>query len=366
MTPYLVTTAGQGSMDRCGRELARRLPVPELLVDPRGLSTDFGVGRLSLPAARGVLGDRALLRRLRRTDGVPHFTHHHFARYGPALGRPYVVTAHDLIRYTDLTAPEPLINRPNRRDRRWILAEADGVRRAEAVVAVSETTRRDLLDRLRLDPERVSVVHHGLDHELFRPVSHRLSDATYVLFVGSEHPRKNLPTLLQAFAQVRRHRPDLRLVKVGAAGSSEARFGDATVRAIRALDLTGAVDLVGAVSDEDLVAWYSGASCAVMPSRAEGFGLPALEAMACGCPVVVAASGALPEIIGGAAPTVEPGDATAWADAIGTVLDDAALRGRMRDAGLRRAAEFSWERAAAETMRVYEGLSNHRRVARTR
>jgi glycosyltransferase involved in cell wall biosynthesis len=148
----------------------------------------------------------------------------------------------------------------------------------------------------------------------------------------------------------------VRLVKVGLPGSSEAPFGAAMTRWIHDLGLAGAVDAVGEVSDEDLVAWYSGAVCLVLPSRAEGFGLPPLEAMACGCPVVVAAAGALPEIVARAGPSVGPYDVSGWAGAVAAVVDDECLRGRMRDAGLRRAALFSWERAAAETMRVYERL----------
>jgi glycosyltransferase involved in cell wall biosynthesis len=358
--PYLVTTTGEGSMDRCGRALARRLPVPEMLVDPAATSTSFGIDALSVAATRGAVGDRVLLRRLRRTDGVPHFVQHHFARYGPALRRPYLVTVHDLIRYSDLTALVPLITRPNARDRRFIRQEVAGMRGASAVVAVSHTTRRDLVERLRLDPDRVPVVHHGLDHELFRPVRRRLADAPYVLFVGSEHPRKNLGTLLRAFALLRRRWPDLRLVKVGAPGSAEALFGASTAAWISELGLAGAVDLVGEVPDEDLPAWYAGAACLALPSLAEGFGLPALEAMACGCPVVVASAGALPEIVGDAGPAVEPYDVRGWADAIGAIVGDARLRARMRDAGLRRAAGFSWERAAAETVRVHERFAADR------
>lgn len=365
MSTFLVTTAGEGSMDRCGQELARRLPAPALEVDLESTSAGwFGVAAASPQALRGALGDRRLLRALRDRSGVPHFAHHHLARYGPLLDAPYIVTAHDLIRFSDLTAPAPLINRPTARDRRWIRADVAGIRRATAVVAVSATTRRELLDRLGLAPERVSVVHHGLDHSLFRPVPRRLSDAPYVLFVGSEHPRKNLATLLRAFARLRRDRPGLRLVKVGAAGSAEAPFGAAMARDIRELGLTGAVDAVGAVPDDELVAWYSGAACLVLPSRAEGFGLPPLEAMACGCPVVVSTAGALPEIVGEAGAVVPPDDVGGLADVVGAVLDDAGLAARMRDAGLRRAAEFSWDRAAAQTLRVHERLDAARAVAR--
>jgi glycosyltransferase involved in cell wall biosynthesis len=361
MNPYLVTTTGAGSIDRCGQELARRLPVPTVEISPCRTSAGwFGVDSVSVGAIRGAVGDRLLLRALRARDGIPHFAHHHFARYGPRLRRPFVVTVHDLIRYNDLTALVPLINAPTRRDRRWIAAEAEGVRRAAAVVAVSQTTRRDLIERLQLDPARVAVVYHGLDHALFRPVTHRLSGAPYVLFVGSEHPRKNLGTLLRAFVLLRRRRPHLRLVKVGLAGGSEARFGAALTRWIQDLGLADVVDAVGEVCDDDLVAWYSGAVCLVLPSRAEGFGLPPLEAMACGCPVVVSTAGALPEIVAGAGPCIEPYDITGWADAIAAVLDDAGLRARMREAGLRRAAEFSWERAAAGTVRVYERLADER------
>jgi glycosyltransferase involved in cell wall biosynthesis len=351
----LVTTAGEGSMDRCGRELARRLPVPSLEVDLDGTSAGwFGVPWTSRATVLGLAGDRRLLAQLRARPEVPHFAHHHFARYGPRLGRPYVVTAHDLIRLGDLTGDRVLISRPTRHDAHYIRRDVAGIRAAPAVIAVSETTRRELVGTLGLDPTRVTVVHHGLDHDLFRPLERRLVDGPYVLFVGSEHPRKNFVGLLRAFALLHRDRPELTLVKVGAPGSSEAPFGAAATRAIAELGLDDAVRMAGEVPDEDLPAYYTHAECLVLPSYAEGFGLPPLEAMACGCPVVVSTAGALPEIVGDAGPAVPPGDDAGLAAAIAAVLDDVGLRHRMRDAGLRRAAGFSWERAAAETLRVYE------------
>ncbi len=354
----LVTTRGRGSMDRCGQELARRTPVPGLELDLDGTSAGhFGVDDDDPAARRGEEGDAALVAALRARPERPHFTHHHCARYGPLLDRPYAVTAHDLIRRRDLTADRPLISAPGRRDRRAIRADVAGVRAAEVVVAVSETTRRELVDELGLDPDRVVVVHHGLDHDLFRPVDRRLADPGYVLFVGSEHPRKNLGTLLRAVARLRRDRPGLRLVKVGAPGTDEAEFGAALRRDVAELGLADAVVHAGEVPDADLPAWYSGAACLVLPSFAEGFGLPPLEAMACGCPVVVSTAGALPEIVGGAGPAVPPDDVAALAAAVAAVLDDAGLRARMRDAGLARAAGFSWDRAAATTLRVHDRLA---------
>jgi glycosyltransferase involved in cell wall biosynthesis len=176
-----------------------------------------------------------------------------------------------------------------------------------------------------------------------------------VLFVGSEHPRKNLGTLLRAFARLKRRRRfrELRLVKVGEAGDGEAPFRRATLAAIRDLALERDVVLAGHVDDQALPGYYSGAAAFAFPSLAEGFGLPPLEAMACGCPAVVSTAGALPEVTGGAALTVPPADAAALAGALEQVLSDHGCAAELRARGLRRAAAFSWERAALETRAVY-------------
>lgn len=375
----LVSTSGNGSMDRYGQQLAARIGVPtfELPLE-RTSAGHFNVGLLSAASLRGAAGDRAVLRRLRHAldrgpsgqgDGrIAHFAHHHLARYGSALRRPFLVTAHDLIRHSDLTAgdltagdltrADVLINPPNRRDRRYLRRDYAGMRAASAVIAVSEATRRDLIDRLGLRPDRVFVAHEGLDHSLFQPVRRRLVDGPYLLFVGSEHPRKNLVVLLRAFARLKTDRrwQRLRLVKVGAAGSGEAPFREPTLAALRELGLADQVTFTEEVPDADLPAYYSGAECLVLPSRAEGFGFPPLEAMACGCPVIVSTAGALPEIVGDAGLQVPPDDVEGLHRALRMLLDDAALRRTLRDRGLRQAQDFSWERAARETQRVYQAV----------
>src|SRR5215211_5970824 len=281
----LVTTVGGGSMDAYARCLTERLAGHDGV---RTLETDvyprvaelFNVPLLSLPAARAAREDLRFLRRLRQVREPLHLPNHHLGRYGRFLAVPYVVTVHDLIRYFDLKGRGPLIHRPNLRDRLYLGLDYAGIRRATALIAVSQTTKRDLVRHLGIPPARVAVVYEGLDHGLFRPVDRRLVDAPYILFVGSEHPRKDLPTLLCAF-RLLKDQPrfgDLRLVKVGAAGG-----------------LQDDVVFTERVPDADLPAYYGGAACLVLPSRYEGFGFPPLEAMACGCPAIVANAGALPE-----------------------------------------------------------------------
>jgi glycosyltransferase involved in cell wall biosynthesis len=355
--PTLVVTRGLGSMDRYGQRLAAHLPVPAVTLDlDRTSAGRFNVPALGPAALGGLLGDAALLRTLRSRPGPLHLAHHHLARYGPLLGRPYLLTAHDLIRHADLQGRAVHISRPNLRDRLWLRRDYAGFARAAALIAVSEATKRDLVTRLHLPPERIRVVHEGLDHDLFRPVARRLVDGPYLLFVGSEHPRKNLPVLLRAFAALKRD-PQftrLRLVKVGAAGSTEARFRAPTLATLRALGLEREVVFPGEVPDADLPAYYAGAACFVLPSRAEGFGFPPLEAMACGCPAVVSTAGSLPEIAGPAALTVDPDDVAGLVAALRRVLTDDALRARLRLRGLARARDFSWERTAGQTLEVYE------------
>jgi glycosyltransferase involved in cell wall biosynthesis len=360
----LVTTDGDGSMDRYGRRLASLLPVRSVRLDVDGRASAglFQVPLLGRAQRRALRHDAALVRRLRGESGLLHLAHHHLARYGPALGRPYLLTAHDLIRWHDLRARDGTvhISRPRARDRLWSRLDYAGFRRAAALVVPSDFTRRELHAHLGIPHERVHVVPLGVDHVLFRPVERRLAEPPYVLFVGSEHPRKDLPTLLRALSLVRRDRRfrAVRLVKVGAAGSAEADFRAPAARVIRELGLAGAVVFTGPVPDADLPAYYSGAECLVLPSRAEGFGLPPLEAMACGCPVVVSTAGALPEVTGGAAVQVPPANPDSLAAALVTVLADDRARGELRRLGLARAAAYTWERTARETAAVWAGWSD--------
>ncbi|HZV53285.1 MAG TPA: glycosyltransferase family 1 protein [Candidatus Dormibacteraeota bacterium] len=354
-----VATSGQGSMDGYSRQLVEHLRVRTLETDVYQRTAElFKVPLLSATSVWGFTQDLAFVRLLRQQEGLLHLPNHHLGRYGCFLTRPYLITVHDLIRYFDLIGMGPFIHRPNLRDRACLRLDYRGIRRATAIIAVSQTTRRDLVTHLRIPGERIFVVYEGVDHRRFRPVERRLVEGRYVLYVGSEHPRKNLETLLRALARLRREREfqDLKLVKVGAAGGREADFRARTMNFVRELGLEDQVVFTERVPDDDLPAYYSGAVCLVLPSRYEGFGFPPLEAMACGCPAVVADAGSLPEVTGSAALHVPAEDDAGFAEAIRSLLVDRDLRARMRERGFARAREFSWRRAAEETVRVYEAI----------
>ena len=233
---------------------------------------------------------------------------------------------------------------------------------ADAVVAISEATRRDLVAHLRIPPERVHVVCGGVD-AAFRPIAERerltrvlatvgLECQTYILHVGTLEPRKNLIRLVEAYGLLRGEIPPPcpRLVLAGTGGwECEALF-----RRIAALDLEDSVIWLGPVADELLPSLYNGALLFVYPSLYEGFGLPVLEAMACGVPVVASNAGALPEVVGDAGLLINPLDTHALATAMGSVLADETWRATLAARGTARAREFSWRRAADTMLKVYE------------
>jgi glycosyltransferase involved in cell wall biosynthesis len=353
----VVTTGGIGSMDECGTRLAAELRLPTLHAPEGTLHAElFGVPAASRPAARALAADIAFVRRLRRArPALWHFTNHHTVRYALATGAPFVASVYDAIRQLDARGATRFISRPNRRDRALLRLDAAGARRALAICAPSRATKRDLVAHLGVPAERIAVVPLGIDHGRFRPGGERPLAAPYVLFVGSEHPRKDLPTLLRAFAALRRRRRfrGLRLAKVGDPGTSEARFHATTRTAVAELGLDGAVLFAGRVTDAALPAWYANAECLVLPSLAEGFGLPAAEAMACGCPVVVSDAGALPEVVGDAGVVFPVGDAAALATALAELLSDPGAGAERAARGRQRARAFTWGRAAEETRRVH-------------
>ena len=355
-----VVTHGSSSLDLYSEKLAEHLPVPQIHTDAYARVAElFNAPLVSRTALRGARQGVALVRLLRRAGGALHLPNHHFGRYGRFLAVPYVITAHDVIRLLDRDAGSPFIDLPNVHDRAYLRLDAAGIRRAMAIVAVSEATKRDLVRYLGVPEQRITVVYEGVDHSLFRPVERRVFAAPYVLYVGSEQPRKNLRTLLAAFARLKRERRfrDLKLVKLGSPGERGTAFRERTLRAIAELRLQDDVILVGRTTPEDLVAYYSGAECFVLPSLYEGFGLPPLEAMACGCPVVVSDRGALGETAGPGARVVDPTDERVLAGAVAEILTDARAREELRKRGFAHASRFSWERAADETLRMYERIA---------
>lgn len=260
-----------------------------------------------------------------------------------------VVTIHDLIPllFPHFT-PRAWKTRLNPLFRRLMLAT---LRRADTIIVPSEATRRDVLRIAGYDEAgaaRVTVIPEAADAR-FRP-SDRPRDGRTILFVGRRDPYKNLPLLIEAFARVRAECPEAQLRVIG---PPDPRYPEPEARATE-LGVAGAIEWSGYREFEELVEAYQTAAVFAMPSRYEGFGLPALEAMACGTPVVCSDVASLPEVVGDAALLVPPNDVEALAAALTRVLREPALAAELRARGLARAASFSWRRAAEETLRVYE------------
>lgn len=251
----------------------------------------------------------------------------------PSTDVPTVVTLHD-IQHRDL----PDFFGPARRSFRRIAYDR-AAKAAAAVVVTSDFVRERALDVLELDPTRIHVVPLGIDHTVFGP-GHE-DPEPYVLYPARPWPHKNHPRLLEAFALLRQTRPRLRLVLTG--GGHE-RLGP----------LPDGVESLGAVPTSTLASLYRRAACLVFPSLYEGFGLPPLEAMACGCPIAASRAGAIPEVCGDAAVYFDPTDVEAMASAI---VEADSRRDALRAKGFARAARFTWEAAAHRHEEMYRSLA---------
>lgn len=235
-------------------------------------------------------------------------------------------------------------------------------RRASRVIVPSEHTRRDIIETYDVEPERVSVTPLAAP-ESFAPVADEREvlrvrelykiEGDYILTVGSIQPRKNLTRLISAYSALRRARPQANLPKLALVGK-RAWLYDETLRRIENCGLQDLTVLTGYVSESDLPALYTGALCFVYPSYFEGFGLPPLEAMQCGAPVIAGNLTSLPEVVGDAGLLVDPFDEAALAQAIGRMIDDSNLRARLRLKGLERARQFSWRETARLTLQAYQ------------
>jgi len=254
-------------------------------------------------------------------------------------GAKRIVTVHDMI-------PELMPQTRRRLD--LLTLKKRYVKHADHVICVSEATRRDLLDTYGSLDVPVSVVHHGVD-PLFRPDQprHPGLPQRYVLFVGNRSQYKDADVLMRAFAEVAHHDPDLALLFVGGGA-----FSSEENRVLRGLGVSGRTVQVS-LPDAAMPAAYSNALMCVFPSRFEGFGLPALEAMACGTPTVLARGTSLPEVGGTAAAYFTPGSIDDLAQEMERMLLDEHLRDAHRQAGIERATLFTWRKSAQETVTAY-------------
>ncbi|HUT60217.1 MAG TPA: glycosyltransferase family 1 protein [Phycisphaerae bacterium] len=269
---------------------------------------------------------------------------------GPLAVRRQVVVIHDMSAFDVPAAFRTAFGRWYR----WLVPRL--VRRATRVVAVSEFTRSRIIHWTGVERDRVVVIRHGVDGRFAPAGSERIEQARsalgippgrYVLSLGAIEPRKNLAGLLTAWGLLQgRVAPDVWLVVAGGRGAARV-FAAAGLA-----DLPPRVHMTGRVDEEHLAALYSGALALAYPSFYEGFGLPPLEAMACGTPVVVSDRASLPEVVGDAGLRVDPDDADSIAEGIAALVADDALCGRLAAEGLRRARQFTWDRTAEATWAV--------------
>jgi glycosyltransferase involved in cell wall biosynthesis len=282
-------------------------------------------GRLLAMASAAARPGR-LRAQLERSDVV----HYPLTVPVPPVGRPTVLTLLD-VQHLDLPALFPRGERLFRR-----LAYDRSARRAAHVVVISEWVRERVVDRLGLDPGRVHAIHLGVDHETFMP-DPGVERQPFLYYPARPWPHKNHARLYDALARLRKARPELRLVLTGAGHDPRG--------------LPDGVDALGDVPLAERVSLYRRAAAVVFPSLYEGFGLPPIEAMACGCPVAASSAGSLPEVVGEAAARFDPHDPAAIAAGVLEALDRA---DELSGLGVARASTFTWDATARAHDRVYE------------
>ncbi|WP_411845344.1 glycosyltransferase family 1 protein [Roseibacillus persicicus] len=323
-------------------EVISALPVPESILSSReGVLKRFISSQIAYPR---LLQNFSI-------SGVAHILDHSSAYLVPALkkmGVPILVTAHDIF---PLYCNEGLSVRQKNRFRRTL----DNLHHADMIFSVSEFSKGDLVEKLGLDAEKILVNPLGV-HPCFQPNGPRVTGVAQgrltVLSVGTTGPRKNLESLPKIFKEVSRTFSNVTLVRIG------PKLNEDLLKSLQEiLGVEGVIEL-GRVDEDDLVKWYNTADVLILPSLFEGFGLPALEAMACGCPVVSSHSASLTEVGGDSVTYFDPNDSRGGGEALVKVLGDPALRERMASSGSRRASTFTWEAHCEGLMSSYRKIAN--------
>jgi glycosyltransferase involved in cell wall biosynthesis len=307
------------------------------------IASQFEIRRRSVPGFRWNSWERLALPALAWRDGVD-LLHCSSSSAPPLVGRPFIVTVHDII---------PLViddGQTAQQSQRFERSLRSALRRASAVIAVSESTKRDLTSFFGISRDRIDVIHWGTD-VWPHPPAMADRDSNLVLAFGGGARRKNTRVVLIAFAEASKLVPSSRLVLVGLSGAKERlEF----MQLADDLRITDRVEFTGYIDQKALTALYGRAAVLLYPSLYEGFGMPIVEAMAAGLPVIASARTSIPEVVDGAGELVTPDDHAAVGNALARVLMHAPLREDLATRGIARARQLTWERTAMLTAAVFE------------
>jgi glycosyltransferase involved in cell wall biosynthesis len=347
------------AMERVYSELRRHVGG---LIDGRELGYSYPVALRKIPTAtyvsQGLYAINAWMKR--RQDSIIHINNQ---RLGIVLHlndfSPSIIFCHDIIEHV----MSEYWGGPAYR--MFIRSYLTGTLKADVVLTPSKWTAGEIRKHFPAASTRLEPIHDAVDHKLFRPLDRRLflkrfglpEDRKYLLYVGSEQPRKNFPAVVRAFIGARKEFPGLTLLKIGRADEIEGYPVHKQIQEeLAAAGLSSQALFFENMPDEMMPAAYSAADAFLFPSLYEGFGLPVLEAMACGTPVVASNTTAIPEVAGDGAILVPPTDPNAILEATLRVLRDDELRADLSARGRRRAELFSWDKSAMQLLEIYRQL----------
>ena len=263
-----------------------------------------------------------------------------------------IVTCHDLIPWVYEKDRSPF----------W-KANINGLKKADRIITVSSFSKNEIINHLKYPADRIHVIPNAVDHSIYyknpdKTILNRLNiarDDPLILYVGSEEPRQNVDKLIKAFAKLKNKIPNAKIIKIGDSnllGTREKLF-----KLINELNLQKDVIFAGSVPEKELPQWYNAADLLVYPCDYAGFGLPPLEAMACGTPVITSNTTSLPEVVGDAGIMIDPADINKLSQEIYSVLTDKDLQKDMSKKGLKRASMFNWDKSASKTLEIYEKMN---------
>ena len=249
------------------------------------------------------------------------------------------------------------------RERSFIWKEnMKGLKKADIIITISKFSKDEIVKHLNYPEDRIKIVYPAVDHSVYYEKRDKKILGEYnisneekvILYVGSETPRMNVPFLIKAFSKLKKKIPNIKLVKIGESQSYGAR--ENILKLIKDLNLQDDVIFTGYIPEEELPLWYNASDVLVYPCEYAGFGLPPLEAMACGTPVVTSNTTSLPEVVGDAGIMIEPHDIDSLAINLYDLLTQDDLRNDLIRKGLKRSQIFNWDRAANETYDIYNSI----------